>query len=290
MVVPDDHSEPIVFRLSVRTLRVLVGVGLLLALHILAGAFFYYRYYVIHKENVALKAERTRLENENRQIYRIAAKFKELQDLARKLKISLGVEVAEAGEATADIPSYVQNPREIPVSETPASEPPARPYVLAGDEKYRAVREVRTPFHMLYADLPTLLPVEGLVTLGFDTAAASEFSPVARHMGIDIASKRGSIVKAAGSGQIIFAGWSPDLGNLIIIYHGGGIFSVYAHNMRILKQRGYVKKGEPIALLGSSGQTSSGPHLHFEIWQNGVPVDPRRYVYALNQNEARKGS
>ena len=89
------------------------------------------------------------------------------------------------------------------------------------------------------------------------------------------------MIKAAGSGTIVFANWTPDLGNLIIVYHGSDIFTYYAHNMRLLKLEGMVKKGEPIALLGSSGETSSGPHLHFEIWRDSKPVDPKEYIFSL---------
>jgi murein DD-endopeptidase MepM/ murein hydrolase activator NlpD len=127
-------------------------------------------------------------------------------------------------------------------------------------------------------NLPTLLPVEGFLTSDFKKE--SWFIPKT-HTGIDIAAKKGSVVRAAGAGVIIFANWTFDLGNLIIVDHGDGVFSYYGHNQRILKgEKSYVKKGEAIALLGSSGR-SSGPHLHFEIWKDGVPVDPKEFILAF---------
>jgi murein DD-endopeptidase MepM/ murein hydrolase activator NlpD len=74
---------------------------------------------------------------------------------------------------------------------------------------------------------------------------------------------------------VLFAGWTYDDGNMLIIAHGGGYATVYKHLQTLLKSTlNSVKRGEPIALLGSSGRTSMGPHLHFEVWHNGVPEDP----------------
>ena len=104
------------------------------------------------------------------------------------------------------------------------------------------------------------------------------------HSGIDIVAKKGSVIRSAGTGVIVFANWTYDYGNLIIINHDGGLISYYGHNQRILKpENGFVRKGEPIALLGNSGK-SSGPHLHFEIQKDGVPVDPKKYILAFNEN------
>jgi murein DD-endopeptidase MepM/ murein hydrolase activator NlpD len=103
------------------------------------------------------------------------------------------------------------------------------------------------------------------------------------HPGIDIVAKKGTVIRAAGAGVIIFANWTFDLGNLIIIDHGGGVVSYYGHTQRMLQsEKAYVKKGDPIALLGSSGK-SSGPHLHFEIRRDGVPIDPKSYVLGFEE-------
>jgi murein DD-endopeptidase MepM/ murein hydrolase activator NlpD len=92
------------------------------------------------------------------------------------------------------------------------------------------------------------------------------------------------VVLAAGAGQIVFANWTYVWGNLIIIHHGDNVFSYYGHNDRLLAHdRAFVEKGEPIALLGNSG-LSSGPHLHFEIWKDGVAIDPRQILLAFRSN------
>ena len=121
------------------------------------------------------------------------------------------------------------------------------------------------------AQLPLVQPVAGFVSQGFD--------PARHHFGMDIAAKEGTPVSAATDGFVVYAGWSYDDGNILMLSHGSGYLTVYKHNQMILKTIGTsVRRGEIVALLGSSGQTSNGPHLHFEVWKDGVPQDPNAYL------------
>ena len=118
---------------------------------------------------------------------------------------------------------------------------------------------------------PAILPTEGYMTRGFE--------PEHNHFGLDIAGKTGNLIVAAADGNIVFSGWTYDDGYIVIISHASGFMSFYKHNQSLLKSSGsFVRRGEPIAILGNSGTTSSGPHLHFEIWKDGVPVDPSIYL------------
>jgi murein DD-endopeptidase MepM/ murein hydrolase activator NlpD len=145
-------------------------------------------------------------------------------------------------------------------------------------ERSVAVRPERE--HRKIADVsrvvfPALMPTEGFITRGYD--------PGQRHFGLDIAGKTGTIVAAAAEGHVIFAGWTNEDGNTIIISHPGGFQTFYKHNQSLLKSaNSFVKRGEPVALLGNSGTTSSAPHLHFEIWKDGAPVDPSDYIINLS--------
>ncbi len=122
---------------------------------------------------------------------------------------------------------------------------------------------------------PAMMPTEGYTTRGYD--------PAHGHFGLDIAAKVGSLVTAAADGYVVFSGWTHDDGYQVILSHDGGFLTFYKHNQTLLKPASvFVKRGEPVALLGNSGVTSSGPHVHFEIWKNGTPVDPR--LYLLNYN------
>ncbi len=118
---------------------------------------------------------------------------------------------------------------------------------------------------------PLIAPVVGFVTQTFD--------PARNHYGIDFAGKRGTPIYAAGDGHVIFAGWTYDDGNMLIISHGGGYMTVYKHNQALLTSaQAVVTRGEPIALLGTSGKSSLGPHLHFEVWKDGLPRDPNKFL------------
>jgi murein DD-endopeptidase MepM/ murein hydrolase activator NlpD len=122
---------------------------------------------------------------------------------------------------------------------------------------------------------PVVLPTEGYITRGFE--------PALRHYGLDIAGSTGTTLHASADGYVVFAGWTADDGNKIIISHAGGFLTFYNHNQSLLTVvNTYVRRGQPIALLGNSGETSLGPHVHFEIWKDGVPVNPANYVLNLN--------
>lgn len=120
-------------------------------------------------------------------------------------------------------------------------------------------------------ELPLTLPVRGYVS--------QEFNPDQQHFGIDVAGKEGSPIGAASDGSVIFSGWTYDDGYMIMLSHGSGYRTTYKHNQALLKAPGaFVRRGEPIALLGNSGITSYGPHLHFEVWKDGVPHNPKEFL------------
>jgi murein DD-endopeptidase MepM/ murein hydrolase activator NlpD len=114
-------------------------------------------------------------------------------------------------------------------------------------------------------------PVKGSITSSFNLAE--------EHFGVDVASTDNESVKATLDGTVISSGWNPEDGYVIQVQHSNNLISVYKHNAALLKKTGqFVKAGEPIAIIGNSGEHSSGPHVHFEIWYNGAPVDPQEYV------------
>lgn len=119
--------------------------------------------------------------------------------------------------------------------------------------------------------IPDYAPADGPVTQGFMSAGR-------KHYGIDIAGKIGDPVVASAEGFVVFSGWTADLGNMVVISHDRDYITVYGHNDQLLvKQRQKVKKGDMIALLGNTGY-SSGPHLHFEVWYHGDPINPREII------------
>lgn len=122
-----------------------------------------------------------------------------------------------------------------------------------------------------FRELFLFTPMEGMVT--------DEFNPKSDHYGVDIVAKENEPVKCAADGVVIFSSWTLDSGYVIGVQHRGNLISVYKHNSEILKNVGnFVSGGEIIAIIGNTGELTSGPHLHFELWQNGNPVNPQEYV------------
>jgi murein DD-endopeptidase MepM/ murein hydrolase activator NlpD len=114
-------------------------------------------------------------------------------------------------------------------------------------------------------------PVEGIVT--------DEFDPKSDHYGIDIVSKDNEPIKSVADGTVIFSSWTLDGGYVIGIQHTGNLISVYKHNSEILKNVGnFVEGGDIIAIIGNTGELTSGPHLHLELWYKGNPVNPGDYI------------
>ena len=105
------------------------------------------------------------------------------------------------------------------------------------------------------------------------------FSLKDNHLGLDIAGKEQEKIKAVYKGTVILSEWNPKTGYVIAIQHPNNLISFYKHNSVNLKKIGtFVEKGEAIAIIGNTGELSSGPHLHFELWLNGQVQDPSKYV------------
>ena len=114
-------------------------------------------------------------------------------------------------------------------------------------------------------------PVEGVVS--------NKFNLNNNHFGIDIVAAPNVVVKSILDGTVIMSVWTSETGYVIQVQHTANIISVYKHNSSLLKKQGdRVKVGEAVAIVGNSGELTSGPHLHFEMWQNGTPLNPEDYI------------
>ena len=132
-------------------------------------------------------------------------------------------------------------------------------------------------FHKIFGDslftspLTLQEPVNGLIT--------QQFNPEKGHLGIDYGLKVGSPVYASAGGYIVFADYTPDNGYMMIIEHSQNYITIYEHCSSLLKKaRDFVKQGDLIALSGNSGKNTTGPHLHFEIWHDGKPINPEKLL------------
>ncbi len=138
-----------------------------------------------------------------------------------------------------------------------------KPYTLLVDDN----RKIKTSV----SNVLFFSPVKGLIT--------SSFKPSEDHYGTDVVAAPNEVVKAVLGGTVIMATWTLETGYVIQLQHENDLVSVYKHNAELLKGIGdRVTAGEPIAIVGNSGELTTGPHLHFEIWHNGNPLNPENYV------------
>ncbi|MEO8591580.1 MAG: peptidoglycan DD-metalloendopeptidase family protein [Flavobacteriales bacterium] len=196
----------------------------------------------------------------------------ELQVRARDLYIE-NLRKVLRGELPADTSSLF-NPAEV--KPTAADLVPGRSDSLlrakvADEEQYSLDEGRATSERRELAGVFFFAPIRGIVTSKFDRGEG--------HYGIDIVTKADAAVKACLSGTVILASWTTDAGHVLQVQHTNGLTSVYKHNSVLLKKVGdQVKAGEAVAIVGDSGELTTGPHLHFELWLNGDPVDPQGYM------------
>lgn len=114
-------------------------------------------------------------------------------------------------------------------------------------------------------------PIDGILV--------EEYSPENEHYAVDIVAKKDEPVKSVASGTVIISSWTDDTGYVIGVQHENNLVSFYKHNAVLLKKTGdFVQAGDILGIIGNSGDLTTGPHLHFELWLNGVPINPKNYI------------
>ncbi len=252
-------------------------IAIVLALHIVIGLVSYYYLFHTLSRNKELVLLNQRLNKDNHKVYQLLEQAEALEIDQAKIRAALGLEnqLKVEGSAQENVNTY----RALMPRSTPSAVEVDQTGVEIRD-KLGFLQRSKSSMHDYIASIPTYLPVEGVLTSDYQVVRSLEKNS---HRGIDIAASSGTFVRAAADGVVVFAGWTYDLGNLLIIYHGNGFFTYYGHNQRLLLKRSDIaKKGEPIALLGNTG-ISSAPHLHFEMWKDGESLDPKDYILAFSK-------
>jgi len=269
LVVMNDTTfeERLSFRLT--RLNVFIALGtlsiVLIVLTTLLIAFTPLKEYIPGYTDVGLQQK----------VYKLTAKADSLETAFRQQGVYMrSIRNILEGRPMDDTIAEEQS---VPVNyDTLALEPSVEDSIL------RAEYESQNRFDLyfddegeLYSDNPMdityFTPLKGIVT--------NNFSIVEKHYGVDIVAKKNETIKATLDGTVIFADWTVETGHVIAIQHYKNIISVYKHNSALLKKAGsYVKAGDPIAIIGESGELTTGPHLHFELWHNGTPVNPLNYM------------
>lgn len=108
---------------------------------------------------------------------------------------------------------------------------------------------------------------------------SSPYDAKIKHLGVDVVAKQDEPVKAAADGTVLFASWTQKEGYVMAVQHKANVITLYKHNSALLKEAGdFVRAGEIVAIIGNTGELTTGPHLHFELWYNGNPVNPEEFV------------
>jgi murein DD-endopeptidase MepM/ murein hydrolase activator NlpD len=142
---------------------------------------------------------------------------------------------------------------------------------VEAEEQFRLSVLDDTPGSKQIHDLHFFTPVDGIITAGFN--------PADDHFGVDLVAEPNAVVKAAMDGTVILSAWTLETGYVIQIQHDYELTTFYKHNATLFKTVGEkVAAGDAIAIVGNSGELTTGPHLHFELWHDRVPLDPVEYI------------
>jgi murein DD-endopeptidase MepM/ murein hydrolase activator NlpD len=287
--VPDQERDPKTVSMTYGQGKVLLVILILLGIHIITGAWGYVRIINLENRKAALESKNLQLTTENKKIEQVIQEFQVIRETDQKIRKAFGTTLGLSGAGQTGLEPSASSARErVPTAFPKTWSPPlsqsqesSKP---AGPDNISLLFDKKSYFNPDW--LPSLLPVGGILTTHFQKGG---WFLGKSHQGIDIAAPKGTPILAAGSGQVLMADWTPDYGNVVLIYHGNGVFTYYGHAMRLLVEQGFrVQKGQPIALLGSSG-ISSAPHLHFEIWKDGEPLDPEPLLVGLHKTEHING-
>jgi murein DD-endopeptidase MepM/ murein hydrolase activator NlpD len=294
MLVPHDNERVRSFQVSGKSIRAAASAILMGALLLGTFSIAFFVKQSKHVQNASLRAEndalagevdeiRKQMEALDRSIAALTAKDEELRVVAGLpeidadvRRVGVGGPGSTGGSALARLNPRVG--RKVETAEQDLSALTRRAALLrtSMDEALTQIQRNRARM----ASTPTILPANGHLSSLF---SGSRYHPVLRvsrpHKGIDIAARVGEPILAAARGRVVFAGnRSNGYGNMVEIDHGYGYVTRYAHASRLHVRRGQtVDRGTRIADVGATGLTS-GPHLHYEVEQNGNQVDPLNFV------------
>ncbi len=286
-LIPENSSRIRKLRFSERQLRLLVVASVISVLFLVFNlfGFVYYRslYASLEKDRLAVAAFEKEKKDLVTKVAVLEKTVTETERLAGELASMVGTERVDLKKGIGPIPwaKFDVMARTAPVS-LAALDPKLelledRAATLQG--RIKELHKIQGDKLIYMASTPSVWPVKGWVTSDFGYRR----SPFGRapdfHAGIDIAASWGTPVLAPADGIVTFTGYKGGFGKMVVIDHGFGVTTRFAHTSEMLAQVGQkVKRGALIAKVGSTGH-STGPHLHYEIHVDGVPMDPMKYLY-----------
>ena len=257
IVVPHDNRTTWSFRVSYRLVVVFLALAGVATVSVAAFVITYGRLAGLAQRTVSLDRENARLRNQLAQVDSLRTELESLQALGLQLKGMLGVPLSPQDSTLVASLS--------PTAKSPSIKRADEDGGVGPDEQ-----------RLMLEAMPSMWPLKGYVTREFFVTGGEKSAQY--HPGMDIAAPRNTPVYAAADGIVEGSRFDETFGWVVEIDHGYGIRSVYGHNTRNLVSVGdRVARGKTIAFVGSTG-SSTAPHLHFEVRENGVPVDPRKYL------------
>ncbi|MGD8778235.1 MAG: M23 family metallopeptidase [Ignavibacteria bacterium] len=214
-------------------------------------------------ENEELNVQKKRIEQLEKKIVFLSNEIGRLASTNRKLQYAIILAGIDSLDSTSTIYDSLRYDSKTVI--------PGEGNILKAFREFWNIIDGEKESNQKQETLFFMKPINGIIT--------KEFQPEKGHMGIDFGVKTGTPVSAAAGGLVIFSDYVTGYGNTIIIEHRNNYISKYHHcSVLIKKEREVVKQGEVIALSGNSGSKSTGPHLHFELWFNGKPVNPKKHL------------
>ncbi|TZE83595.1 M23 family metallopeptidase [Calorimonas adulescens] len=279
ILIPHSTGKP----LSIRIPLYVIWATLVTVLSIIIYSLFLTNSYIeVNNKKESLSAQVINLEKEKRQkeseistyeieINQISEYLKNLKALEAEVQQKVGLEQSTPSRNNLDRIRLLE-------SQDGVSNDDIIDEIKGIIEEYQNLLKDIEEREKYLRNVPNLYPVNGKASSGY----GNRINPITRswefHSGLDICADYGSTVKAACDGVVSFTGIKSGYGQTVIIKNSYGFTTLYGHNSRLLVKEGQkVKKGDPIAKVGSSG-LSTGPHVHFEVYKNGVRVDPLKYL------------
>ena len=264
LIINDDtYEEQFSMRLSILNIITVIGVSILIVMFFVGGilSFTPLREYIPGYSNLETKILAT-------EAYRKADSLD--AELAIRDVYLTNLKRILSGEINADsiMDVPLEELRVQGIIDVKTREDSIMRQKVEGQEQYAlhgSSTDLKDKVHFFFT------PLKGTVTDHFDRSKS--------HFGTDIVTSKGATINAVMNGTIVLADFTSNSGYVVQIQHHNNLVSIYKHCSSVLKEAGdLVEAGDPIAVVGNTGELSTGPHLHFEIWEDGKPIDPEKYI------------
>ena len=243
----------------------------------------------INRQNEEIQGQRRQIQGFAEQINGLKDQLAQLDDFEKRIKIIANIEKSDeqdsifgvGGSMPEDLDAKLDLSRKHDALLRNMHEQVNQLHLISTvkEKEFQTLLQQLEQQSNILASTPSIRPAEGWITSGFGYRKSPFTGRREIHKGLDIANRIGTPIIAPADGVVSFAGRKGTLGNVIILDHGHGLTTRFGHTSKFLKKVGeHVKRGDIIAQIGNTGR-SSGPHVHYEVRLDGVPVNPEKYIF-----------